>query len=471
VPSASVDQAIAKRLSLWDSTSIIVGIIIGGGFYGSLPFIAANAGGAWQMLLAMALGGLLALAGALCYAELATTYPQQGGEYVYLTRALGRFWGFLYAWAGFWIIRPAASIAAMAILFGKHAHELLPITRNHDALIYGLACVLVLTGLNVAGVVFGKFTQNLLTIVKVVGLLAVFVAGIAALGASGPSAGVAATASGGKPVMDVLLQFGTAMILVMYAYGGWNEMPSVAAEVHNPERNILRAMVLGTVAVAAIYVVGTSVFLGALGFEGVSYRGGRPHVVAADLLLIRFPHWGPGFIGALIAISCLGAANGTIFTGSRVYYALGREHRLAAWLGRWNSDSGVPVRSLLCQGLVALAVVGGIGWQDDAFERLVNFTAPVFWVFLLLTVASLVILRTRDPAAQRPFRVPLYPVLPIVFCAACGFFIYASAKYAKDNMGPEVWIVAGVMAAGVVAAFVDGVMGRPESASEPQRSR
>ena len=431
-------DAIKPQLSLLDSTAIIVGIIIGVGFYGTSPFIATCAGGQAATLAAWVIGGLMALVGAVCYAELATTYPQDGGEYVYLSRAYGPFWGFLYAWAGFWIIRPA-SIGALALVFGQYAHELLPLTR-HDPLVYALGSVAALTALNMLGVQTGKWTQNVLTGVKVLGLLLVFAVG---LSTSGHVKGIVVAPSAGG-------DFSLALILVMWAYGGWNEMASVAAEVRNPARNIMRALVLGTAVVMAIYVLGTLCFTAAVGFDGLR----NSHAIAADVMRLRFPGRGAGFISALVAVSCLGANNGLIFTGARVYYALGSEHKLYRWLGHWNRRTGTPLRALVAQGIVTLALTAVIGRSADGFERLVIFTAPVFWSFLLLTGVSLFVLRARDPDIDRPYQVAFYPLTPAILVLACGFMLYSSVTYAGRNMARDAWIMIAVMAAGVLAAIV-----------------
>jgi basic amino acid/polyamine antiporter, APA family len=326
------DSGLKKHLTLLDSTAIIVGIIIGSGFYGMFFLVAMNAGGAWQTAAAWAAGGALALLGAACYAELGSAYPKAGGEYVYLSRAFGEYFGFLFAWGGFWIIRPV-SIGLLAVFFADYAHRLLPLTEKHDLAIYSLASVTALTVINALGVQAGKWTQNLLTAIKVIGLLLVFAAGF--MGDPKPQAAVAASSGSSD--------FALAMVFAMWVYGGWNEMASVAAEVRNPERNIFRALMLGTLAVTGIYLLGTAAFFNALGYQGTVSAG---DTIAASVMKLRFEGWGPGFISALVCVSCLGAINGMIFTGSRIYYALGTRHRLYKWLGHWDARTGSPLRSI-----------------------------------------------------------------------------------------------------------------------------
>ena len=277
-PASPPPSAAPRReLSLFDSTCIIVGIIIAAGIYRSSPDIARQAPSvAWLMGLWL-FGGLLSLIGALCYAELATAYPKEGGDYVYLTRALGRRVGFLFAWCQLWIVRPG-SIGAMAYVFAEYANQIWPQVTYRDLigpihLAYAGGAIVVLTVVNLLGVREGKWTQNVLTTAKVLGLAAIVAVGFTH---TAPSTAAIAPA---KPLDFGLSEFGLAMIFVLFTYGGWNEMAYVAAEVKEPRKNILRALLVGTLAVTAIYVVVNLAFIHALGLEGT-----RNASVAADVL-------------------------------------------------------------------------------------------------------------------------------------------------------------------------------------------
>lgn len=433
------------QLSLFDTTCIIVGIIIGAGFFETPPQIAAAAASPALLLALWAAGGAVALVGALCYAELAGMYPQDGGEYVFITRAYGRRMGFLYAWAWFWVVRPG-NIGAMAYVFARYANELVPLPLGVYAFApYAGGALVVLTVVNVWGVRAGKSVQNLLTAAKVVGLLAIFAVGLVA---APPH--TSATQSAAAPTARGIY---LAMILVMWAYGGWNDMSYVAAEVRDPRRNILRALVLGTAAVVVIYIVGNITFIRALGFDGFSQSG----AVAADVMRLRFGGGGARFISAVVCVSCLGALNGMILTGARIYYAVGNDHALYRWLGKWDDRRGTPAQSLWLQAAATLALVVGLGLSRDAFERLVVFSAPLFWGFLLLAGASLFVLRHRDPAAERPYRVAAYPLTPALFCLSSLFMLYASVRYAWSNRAAEaLWTLGLLGAGGLLASFVSG---------------
>ncbi|MGA2058996.1 MAG: amino acid permease [Thermoguttaceae bacterium] len=419
-----------KQLSLFDSTCLIVGIIIGAGIYEVVPDVAKGAPYWWAFLGIWILGGLISLCGALGYAELATAYPKEGGDYVYLTRAYGRWAGFLFGWLQLAVVRPG-DIAAMAFIFARYAqtiydpfphamapYDLMPIKSLADQavpwthLIYALAAVVVLTGINIIGVPQGKWTQNVLTTAKALGLLAVV-----AIALAGP-------ASPPSPAITASRPLSFALILVLFTFGGWNEMAYVAAEVKNPSRNIVRALVLGTLAVTVLYLLVNGAFLYTLGMAGVA----NSNAVATDTVSTLFPKLGAAFISALICISALGATNGSIFTGARISYALGVEHRVFRALGRWHSQTGTPVRALLLQGLIAMGLIVLLG----SFVNAILYTAAAAYSFYLATSLALIVLRFKEPHARRPYRVTGYPWTTVVFCLVCAFLIQSAVAYKPD---------------------------------------
>jgi amino acid transporter len=440
---ASPGEASPRRqLTLLDSTSIIVGIMIGSSIYESTPLIAGAVPGIGWFLAVWLLGGALSLVGALCYAELANAFPTEGGDYVYLSRAMGRKLGFLFAWTQFWIVRPG-SVGAMAYVFARYANELWPLPgRFHPLVAYAVASIVILSGINLLGVRQGKWTQNVLTIAKFVGLTAVVAAGFAF--------GSSTTRAPSLPAGDSF-DFGFAMILIFYAYSGWNEMAYVGSEVRDPAKNILRALMLGTLAVVVLYLLLNLAFLYALGFDGMRHS----KAVATDMLRLGLGDWGGRTISVLICISALGAINGMIFTGARIYYAMGAEHRLFAWLGKWNAKRDTPLQSLVIQGVVTTVLAIGFGLTEKGFERSVVFTAPPFWIFLFLVGVSLFVLRIREPELPRPYRVPWYPVLPLVFCLSSVFMVYSSLTYAMKEQPYGMYASVGILAAGFVLSFFD----------------
>jgi len=448
-----------RQLTLYDTTSIIVGIIIGSGLYETTPLVAQNVPSTAWLLAFWAAGGAFALIGALCFAELATAYPADGGDYVYLKRGFGPAMGFLFAWAQLWVIRPG-SIGAMAYIFARYAAKLLSpngaLTSGQFAVL--AACpVVVLTLVNVLGVRQGKWTQNVLTGAKVLGLLSVFAIGLLF---TAPASDVAATGLATEAVATTTEHRSSmflAMIFIVFTYGGWNDMAFVAAEVRDPSRNILRALALGTAAVMGIYLLANIAFVHALGFQGV----GKSEAVAADVAALALGDVGGKLISLLICISTLGAINGMIFTGARIYYAMGQDHPFFALVGRWSPRFGTPAWSLVIQAATTLAVVLGFrsfgqnSQGKDAFEQLVIFTQPVFWSFLLASGVSLFALRRREPNHPRPYRVPLYPLPPLVFCAGCAVIVYASLAHSIENSSWEALWSIGLMVVGAALAWLN----------------
>lgn len=400
------------ELTLFDSTSLIVGIIIGAGIYQMAPDIAQGAGGPWGVLGIWALGGLLSLCGALTYAELATAYPQEGGDYVYLNRAYGKGAGFLFGWAQLAIVRPG-DIAVMAFAFATYARALWdPLAETafpYGQQVYAVAATVLLTWINVRGVRLGKWTQNLLTTVKALGLLSIVGAALM----SRPN--LAPPEAGGS------LPYSLALIFVLFAYGGWNEMAYVAAEVKDPRRNIRRALFFGTAAVTGLYLMVNGAFLHVLGYEGL--RASK--TAASDTVAAVWPLTGSMLISALICISALGAVNGLVFTGARISYALGADHRLFRLLGRWHPRFETPATALLAQGTIAVALIVLLGSFIDA----VLYTAAAVYSFYLATTLAVIVLRRKEPQVERPFRVPGYPITPLIFGAVCAYLIYSAVTY------------------------------------------
>ncbi len=454
-PSVASPSAVAspsgrptRQLTLFDSVCIIVGIIIGAGIYRTTPDIAACVPSTTALVAVWLLGGGLSLLGGLCYAELATAYPHAGGDYVFLTRAYGRRMGFLFAWSELWIVRPG-SIGMMAFIFAQYACELLPGFEQHSRtaqMLLAGAAVAVLTWINVLGIREGKWTQNLLTTLKVLSLLLIFCIGMVWVPAvAGIPRGVDET-----PASPLSSNFRLAMILVLFTYGGWNEMAYVAAEVKNPNRNILRALIFGTLAVTAIYVLVTLAFVQGLGFPGVR----QSQAVASDLMRIPFGDWGGRAIALVICVSVLGSMNGQVLTGARVYYAMGRDHPLLKGLAVWHPERGTPIRSLWIQAAISLGLITALGWYESGFVNLLNFTTPIFWTFFGLVGLSLFVLRIREPHRERPYKVHGFPIVPLIFCASCGFMIYSSVSYAVEHCTFEaVWAI-GVLAIGFAVSLL-----------------
>ncbi|MGH8119961.1 MAG: APC family permease, partial [Gammaproteobacteria bacterium] len=242
---------------------------------------------------------------------------------------------------------------------------------------------------------------------------------------------------------------GLAMIMVLFTYGGWNNISFVAAEVRNPERNILRALILGTALITAIYILVNLAFIQTLGYSGVAGASS----VASDLMQDYSGKGGTLLISILVCLTCLGNLNGIILTNARIYYALGRDYSAYRWLGVWNARLDAPVTALTLQAAIALAMIIGLGHTDNAFQSLVIFSAPLYWFFFTLVVLSLFILRRTDPHTVRPWHVPFYPVTPLLFTLVTGFMLYASLSYAWQQWQAMIYIIIAVAGTGLLASF------------------
>lgn len=411
------------RLGLVDTVSLVVGIIVGVGIFQTPPSVFREAPQVGPALLAWFAGGLLALVGAFCFAELAAAYPHSGGEYVYLTRAFGRWVGFVYAWIQLSLIRPA-SIGAMAYVFALYADGLLG--TESPALVRGLTIGVVwaVTLVNLLGVALGKNVQNLLTAAKVLGLTVVIGIGV--------GHGNASNLRIEGPLQPAW--FAQAMIVVLWTYAGWHEAAYVASEVRDGPRTLPASLILGTLIVTVVYLLVNLALAMALGPVAATSS-----TAAADLASLAWPTHGKALMSGLILVSALGALNGAVFTTARIGCAFAADHAVFAPLGRWSRRFNTPARALVVEALVTTALMVGVFCFGPAlnlataqganpFDDLIYVTSAAFWVLFLLTGAAYFALRWREPDRPRPFRAPFYPLLPAAFCATCVYMLVGAIR-------------------------------------------
>lgn len=434
-----------QRLTAFSAIAIIVGIVIGAGIFKTPSMVAGVTGDAGWLLVAWLLGGLISLAGALCYAELATTYPHAGGDYHFLARAFGKDISFLYAWAKATVIN-TGSIALLAFVFGDYMTKAINLGPYSSA-IWAVGVVVVLTAINLIGISASSWVQTLLTLIEVTGLILVAIAGFyISSDAPASPAFFSSTPSLGM--------FGLAMVFVLLTYGGWNEAAYISAEVRGGRRAIVPVILISILILTLIYLLVNIALLAGLGLEGLS----KSSAVAADLMGKAFGPWGERTLGVFVAVAALTSINATMIVGARTNYALGRDWPALRFMGHWEGGRGSPIRGYMVQSAISLAlVIFGI-WQTDGFGVMVEFTAPVFWFFLFLVGISVFVMRVRDPNADRPFKVPLYPFTPILFVLTCAYLTYSSVTYAASKGAVHISLV--VMGIGVVALlFTRGVKG------------
>jgi amino acid transporter len=430
------DTTPGRVLSTADAVFIIVGIVIGAGIFKAPSLVAANTASDLSMLALWLAGGALALVGALCYAELSSTYPDTGGDYHFLRRAFGTHPAFLFAWARLAVMQ-TGSIALLAYVFGDYAAQLLP-AGEHAAAIYAALAVVIFTLINVRGIRQGTGTQRAFTVVEVAGVVAIIVLGLV-LGAeaAAPAQSALATtqATGSSPSL------GLALVFVLLTYGGWNEAAYVSSELRGGRTAIVRALIVSIAIITTLYVLINLAYVNVLGHAGMA----ASEAVAADTMRAIFGERGAQIVSLLVAISALTSINATIITGARCNHALGRDFPALGFLSYWNSTRGSPPAGLVVQGVVALLLVGLGAAGRSGFATLVEYTAPVFWLFFLATGLALLRLRRIDPNVQRPFRVPLYPWIPLIFCASSTYMLWSSLSY--TGYGALVGVA--VLAAGV----------------------
>ncbi|MGI0483896.1 APC family permease [Pantanalinema rosaneae CENA516] len=411
-------------LALVDAIALIVGLVIGAGIFETPALVAGNTGTVNGVLLVWLIGGVVSLLGALCYAELATTYPHVGGNYYYLKRAFGQPIAVLFAWARMTVIQ-TGSIALLAFVLGDYASQLVSL-GSYSTSIYAVGAIVLLTALNIIGLHQSKRLQNWLAVALILGLGLVICIGLIF---APPATTTPVTPSTTTPA------WGMALVFVLLSYGGWNEAAYISAEIHHPRRNIVRSLLWSIGIITGLYLLINLAYLRGLGIADMA----GSQAVAADLLRRSLGELGAGLVSLLVVVATLGSINATILTGARTNFALGQDISPFRWLGRWQPHPSSPTTAYLVQGAIALILIGLGTFTRKGFETMVDYTAPTFWFFFLLSTLSLIILRWREPFRLRPFRVPLYPIVPILFCATCGYLLYSSLVY--TGIGATVGVI------------------------------
>ena len=424
----------ARLLQPAAAIAIIVGIVIGAGIFKTPSMVAGVTGDAGWMLTIWVVGALISIAGALCYAELSAKHPHAGGDYHFLELAYGRRLSFLYAWAKAAVIN-TGSIALLAFVFGEYMSQVIHLGSASTA-IWAVGIVVALTVINLIGLQASSRVQMVLTVVEVLGLVAVVVAGFL----------VTAPAGATPPLFSkdpVLGMAGLALVFVLLTFGGWNEAAFISAEVKGGPRRIVGVIVISLLLITGIYILVNLALLHALGLKGLA----SSKAPAADVMAAAFGVWGQKAIGLFVAFAALTSINATMIVGARSNFAAGLSWSSLRFMGQWNTASGTPAAALIVQGAIALALVLFGTQQRDGFGAMVEFTAPVFWTFLFLVGVSVFLLHNKPFVGER-FEVPLYPLTPLVFCASCAWLAYSSTMYAASKNAVHISLA--VMAVGIV---------------------
>ncbi len=411
-------QALARRLGPFDAAAIIVSNVIGGGILFTPPQVAASVPNAWMFLSIWVVGGLLALAGAMAYAELAALRPRAGGEYVYLRAAFGRLAAFLTGWTSF-VAGFSGAIAASAVVLAFYVGRFFPAANDSTPLlviplpfvpltvsrqsIVAVAAILLMAWIHLRGVGPGRVVMNVLAALKVSALL-IFIALGLTLGAGSASnlvQGAAPVASGAWLL---------ALIPVMFTYAGWNAAAYVAEEIHEPGRNVPRALALGTLAVVAVYFLLNLLFLYVLPVNELAQVKGSVLDVVADRLL----GVSAGNVMGIVSIVSIAASiSAMTFAGPRVYYAMARDGLFFRGAARIHPRYQTPASSIIAQAVWSCLLV-----LSGSANTLTTYTGFAVVLFAGVAVVSLFVLRQREPDAPRPFKAWGYPIAPGIFAVA-----------------------------------------------------
>jgi amino acid transporter len=416
---------------------VAVAMVVGAGIFRSPAEIAAHAGTATWFFAAWIAGGAITLMGALCFAELSTALPSAGGDYHFLKTAYGRRVAFLFAWARFAIIN-TGTLALLGFVLGDYANAVWSLGPLGSSW-YALLTIVAMTAFNLKGLYTGQSADYAMTGLEVGGLLVIFAAGVLLVVHGQPQlVPDTAAAHGGVPA-----GFGLALLFVLYAFSGWSEISTLSAEVRDERRGMVRALVYSILTITVLYLLANWALWRGLGIAGLA--GSK--TPASDLIGLAFGDAAGVMTALAISMATLTSMNATIVVGARTTYAAARDWPRLETLGRWNTDRGIPVAGIVSQGAVGVLLVGLGTYSRDGFATMIDYTSPVFWLFLFASGFAVIVLRQRRPDLHRPFRVPLYPVLPLVFCASCLFVLWSSIEYVR--LGAMAGV--GVLLLGVVA--------------------
>ena len=445
---------LVRQLSLFDSTMVMVGIIIGSGIFLTTGIMARSIPSAGLILLAWLVGGLLTLAGALTYAELGAAMPEAGGQYVYLREAYGPMSGFLFGWILF-LVYQTGGIAALALAFGEYVGYSFPSMGTENTLlaldipffqgslhyslsagqITGIIAIVLLSVFNFIGVGLGKSIQNLLTVIKIGTIAGIIILGFA-IGKGTPPELTLIPAEMGFG--SIIIGIGVSLVAVSWAFDGWNNVNFVAGEIKNPKRNLPLALILGTLGTTFLYVLINYVYLYALPIQdtiGVVRIAER----ATGAL---FGSSTATLISALVVVSVFGALNGSIIVGPRVFYAMAKDGLFFRKVAHVHPRFRTPGFSILIQAVWA-SVLTLLGTFEQIFT-FAMFIAIAFWV---AATASVFTLRKKRPDMPRPYKTWGYPVVPAVFIlASCGILLNTLLERPVEAMAGLILTALGIPA-------------------------
>ncbi|MGH9487879.1 MAG: APC family permease [Terriglobales bacterium] len=480
----------AKALGLTSATTLVMGIMIGSGIFVVSPEIAREVGSPGLLMLVWVVTGVMTLMGALCYGELAAAMPQAGGQYVYLREALGPLWAFLFGWTLFIVIQ-TGTIAAVCVAFAKYLGVLYPHSVSESTWLFhwghlgpvqlgvnteelvAIAVILFLTWLNTRGVRSGALVQNVFTFAKIAALVGLILVGLAIARNAGAIAAnfshfwhqffsgfwghglynLSGAANGKMVSTATIVAVFAALVGSLFSSDAWNNVTYTAGEIRNPRRNLPLSLAIGTIAVTALYLLANLAYLSVLQFPGIAHA--PEDRVASAMLGAAYGPLGAVLIAVAILISTFGCTNGLILAGPRVFQAMAKDglfFKKAAQLNRLQ----VPATALWIQGIWACILC-----LSGTYTDLLNYVMFTEFIFYILTISSLFVLRRKRPELERPYKVVAYPWLPAVYIALAVFFdavvLWVFPQYSSSGLV--------LVLIGVPVYFLWGRPGKPKPAA------
>jgi APA family basic amino acid/polyamine antiporter len=481
------EPGFVRAIGLFDGTMIVVGSMIGSGIFIVAADITRQTGSAGGLLLTWILTGLMTIAAALSYGELAAMFPRAGGQYIYLREAYSPLWGFLYGWTLFLVIQ-TGTIAAVAVGFARYLGVLFPSISAKTWIVQPLALgtkyaislsvqqfvgvllIIFLTFLNTRGVQLGKWIQNIFTSAKTLALVGLIVIGVfvgrnhAAVAENlghlwrirdaqqiDPGANFlrsfvpAVTAASGA--FGLFVAYGVAQVGSLFSADAWNNIGFTAAEVKNPQRDVALSMAFGTIIVITLYVLANLAYLCALPLAQI--QNAPDDRVASAALSAIFGPAGAGIMAVAIIISTFGCNNGLILAGARVAYAMAQDGLFFKATGTLNKR-GVPATALTFQGIWIIVLIllrtrhvdaAGAVTYGNLYSDLLNYVVFSVLIFYVLTIAGIFVLRKKRPAAERPYQAFGYPFVPLLYILAAVAIMFVLLLYQTQTAWPGLVIV------------------------------
>ena len=393
-----------ETLGRWDSIAIIIAIVIGVGIFRIPADVAKYLSSPKLIIFVWLLGGVISLLGALCYAELSSSFPKTGGNYIYLRESYGLWAAFLFGWTELLVIR-TGSIAAVSFIFAEYLQSFLCISKS---LIKpsAIAIVFFLSFVNIIGLRYGKRVLEALTTIKISALIGIIILGFMSRRGDFSNFHVAPMAFNG----GIFPLFGLALIPILWTYGGWHENVFMAGETKNAKKTLPFSLTMGIFIVTALYLAMNFLYIYLVPVKEIA----NTQLIASDALQILYGKNGRKILEAIVIISSLGCLNAMIMTGSRITYAMAKDNAIFKYIGKINTKYGTPHRAIIINAVwsVVLIILG-------TFNKLLFFTGILVWLFFGLVAGGLLILRRKFPDIERPYKVRPYPLVPVIFILVC----------------------------------------------------